>query len=301
MSNFNAFLSELDNRSIKYISEYELSHASTFKIGGKAAVAVIPENQDDLIFAIDKGLEYTKKLHVLGRGSNTLFSDDGYDGILILTKGLCSIADKGEGILECSAGASLGAVSAFAVDRSLSGFEFASGIPGSIGGAMFMNAGAYGSAMSDVVVDSLAYDLEKKKTVTISEHEFGYRKSIYSRNKRFVCLSVRIKLNKGNSEEIKEKIRALAAERRSKQPIEYPSGGSYFKRPEGYFAGKLIEDCGLKGVSVGGAEVSEKHAGFIINKGGATSRDVLKLEEQIRKAVYDRFYVLLEREVEYVE
>ena len=114
-------------------------------------------------------------------------------------------------------------------------------------------------------------------------------------------MSVRIKLHEGNCEEIKEKIRALAAERRSKQPIEYPSGGSYFKRPEGYFAGKLIEDCGLKGLSVGGAEVSEKHAGFIINKGGATSCDVLKLEEKIRKAVYERFHVLLEREVEYVD
>ena len=184
-----------------------------------------------------------------------------------------------------------------AANASLSGLEFARGIPASVGGAVFMNAGAYGGQMSDIVAYTTALDTESGEIIQLTEHSFSYRESIYMKNPALVCLGAELRLRSGDSREINEKMREYTAKRREKQPLEFPSAGSYFKRPEGYFAGKLIEDCGLKGLCVGGAAVSEKHAGFLINLGSATAADVLELEKRVIDTVYEKFGVTLEREV----
>ena len=234
--------------------------------------------------------------HVIGNGSNILFRDGRLSGAFVFTEGLRSIRIEGEA-LYAEAGATLSSVAAKAAEASLGGLEFARGIPGSLGGAVFMNAGAYGGQMSDVTVSTEAYDVDTGKTVTLTDHGFDYRKSRYMENTSLICLCAELKLARGNREEINEKMRELSVSRRQKQPLEYPSAGSYFKRPEGHFAGKLIEDCGLKGLRVGGAAVSEKHAGFVINLGGATAADILELEERVKNAVLEKFGVTLEREV----
>ena len=196
-----------------------------------------------------------------------------------------------------NAEARLTALANIAARHGLSGLEFAYGIPGLVGGSVYMNSGAYGSQMSAVVEYSDAYDCRSGKVIRIYDHGFDYRKSIYMQNKELVCLGAGFVLNKGCEQEIRALMSANMSARRDKQPLELPSAGSYFKRPEGHFAGKLIEDCGLKGMRVGGAEVSSKHAGFIVNVGGATSADILELEEKIKEIVMSRFGVMLEREV----
>ena len=179
--------------------------------------------------------------------------------------------------------------------------EFASGIPASIGGAVFMNAGAYGGQMSDIVFESIALDKSSGQVMPIRKHAFGYRHSIYMENKDLICIGATLELAYADRDQISEKIKQLAAQRREKQPLEYPSAGSYFKRPEGDFAARLIDACGLKGARVGDAEVSVKHAGFIVNRGNATAKDVLSLEELVRKAVLEQTGISLEREVEFID
>ena len=201
-------------------------------------------------------------------------------------------------LVTAQCGIGLGSLARRLAEDSLTGFEFASGIPGTLGGALFMNAGAYGGEMKDVVtsVTAISADGSQLRTFTNEEMQFSYRHSTLQEN-GFIALSATLALAKGNREEILEQMRELATKRNTKQPVQYPSAGSTFKRPEGYFAGRLIEDAGLKGVSVGGAEVSTLHAGFVINKGGATATDILELIRLIQNTVYDKFGVSLEPEV----
>jgi UDP-N-acetylmuramate dehydrogenase len=237
----------------------------------------------------------------MGNGSNTLFSDGGYDGLVISTERLRAFSFEGERVI-CLAGVSLPLLSKKAAELGLSGLEFACGIPAYIGGAVYMNAGAHGGEMSDVVLSTRAYDAESDKVFDIvgGDNLFSYRHSVYSKKTSLVCLSSELLLKPDKSEEIKARMREYTEKRRSTQPIEMASAGSFFKRPEGYFAAKLIDDCGLKGLRVGNAAVSEKHAGFIVNLGAATAEDVLLLSELVSDRVFAKTGIRLEREVKYV-
>ncbi len=285
-------LKGISDKSLVIENELMSKHTS-FKIGGPARVMVIPDSKDTLIkmMSVLKNTKYT----VIGNGSNLLVSDDGYDGVVIKISGTMNSISVDDNVVTAGAGALLSKIGNCAKLKSLTGFEFASGIPGTVGGAVFMNAGAYGGEMKDVVVSSSYIDAEGK-VGEITEHKFGYRTSVYKDSDKFVT-EVKIKLEHGDVSEIQAKMLDFAKRRSDKQPLEYPSAGSVFKRPEGYFAGKLIEDAGLKGYTIGGACVSEKHSGFIINKGGATCKDVLELIEHIKSTVYQQFGVELEQEV----
>ncbi len=292
----------LDKNEIEYKKDMPLAPLSTFKIGGSCAVAVFPKNKEELVNSIRESKARGIKYAVIGKGSNVLFSDNGYDGMLLFTSHMNRIKEE-NGIVYAEAGAHLGTLASYAATHSLSGLEFAYGIPGSLGGAVFMNAGAYGGEMKDVTVYSDYYD---PKTDTFGrssgdEQKFSYRKSIYSENQELVILGAAIKLNNGNESDIRAIMNENMKKRRDKQPLEYPSAGSAFKRPENDFAARLIDECGLKGYSVGGAAVSEKHAGFVINKGGATSADVRKLMSEVEERVFEKFGVRLESEIRYID
>ena len=236
--------------------------------------------------------------YVMGNGSNLLVGDKGYRGVIIqLGKNLSQIRMTEEGVLYAQAGALLSKIAAEAFAQSLTGFEFASGIPGTLGGAVMMNAGAYGGEMKHVLKDALALTADGElRVLPVEQMALGYRTSIFAQNGDIV-LSAQIRLQPGNPEEIRAYMDELKEKRITKQPLEYPSAGSTFKRPEGYFAGKLIEDTGLRGFQVGGAQVSEKHCGFVINKGQATAADILSLIEQVSDRVEAKFGVRLEPEV----
>lgn len=283
-----------------------LKKHSTFRIGGNADVLVAPQNllQIKLLFAYIKenSIPYT----VIGNGSNLLFSDDGFRGIVVKIgsefSGIEStLTDKGM-ILNVKAGTLLSRLAAFACENSLTGLEFASGIPGSVGGAILMNAGAYDGEISQVLVESTYFDIKKMSVGTKSYemHDFSYRHSSYE-DDGLIILSGRFILKNGNKDDILLKMKDLNSRRISKQPLEFPSAGSTFKRPAGLYAGKLIEDAGLKGFSIGGAQVSEKHCGFVINKGGATCSDVINVIKYVKSAVFDKFGVVLETEVKIIE
>ncbi len=274
-----------------------MSRHTTFRTGGPACLFLRPENQEQLKKVMDLvrrlGIEY----FVLGNGSNLLVSDEGYDGVIISLSKFNKVELKGSNQIYVEAGAMNSTIASFARDNSLTGFEFAAGIPGTIGGAMIMNAGAYGGEMAQVVTEVTVLSPEGEIMVLDNNTmEFGYRTSAI-KNKGFIVLSVLLTLKRGKEEEITAQMRELAEKRRDKQPLEYPSAGSTFKRPEGYFAGKLIEDAGLRGFSVGDAQVSEKHCGFVVNKGNATSSEIYDLIKHVQKTVYDKFNVKLEPEV----
>lgn len=282
-------------KNIKFAENEALSKHTYFKIGGPADLIIYPNNAQDVISIID--LCKNKKYYFLGNGSNILASDNGFKGIIIKTEKLNNISLDENNIIIADAGALLSKVATFASNHSLSGLEFAFGIPGSVGGAVFMNAGAYDGEMKDIVLSTTFIDENGNiKTVSNIEHHFSYRKSIFKENKGFI-LNAKLQLNNGNKDDIKAKMDEFKKRRIEKQPLEYPSAGSVFKRPQGYFAGKLIEDAGLKGYGIGGAAVSEKHSGFIINVGGAKCADVLKLIDTITNTVYEKFKVKLECEV----
>lgn len=285
----------------EYKLDLPLAHYSTFKIGGNADIMVFPRDERELVYSVKTAKDKGKKYFILGNGSNTLFSDNGYRGVVISTERLNNVVVNNTEI-EAGVGASLTALSKTAQTNSLSGLAFAYGIPGNVGGALYMNAGAYGGEMSDVVVESRYYNPSEDKIFSLAgdEHKFSYRHSFYIENPDFVILSAKLKLNKGNACEILDEMKDYMARRRDKQPLEYPSAGSVFKRCPGHFAGKLIEDSGLKGYTVGGAQVSEKHAGFIINIGGAKAKDVMDLIEYIKETVYKKHGVNLECEVKII-
>ncbi len=276
----------------------DMSEHTTFRAGGRADVFVTPESIEEATEIVRLLLTHEEEYTVIGNGSNILVPDEGYKGCIIcMGRGEDDIRVNGNTI-KAGAGAMLSKVAKTAYDNSLTGLEFASGIPGSVGGAVVMNAGAYGGEIKDAVTSVTLFDAEAKEIVTKtgSDMQFGYRTSIV-KSHPYVVLAAEFTLTEGDRAVIKETMDDLAARRRDKQPLEYPSAGSTFKRPEGYFAAKLIEDAGLKGVSVGGAQVSEKHSGFVINKGGATATDILELIRTIRDKVYEDSHVALETEV----
>ncbi|MBQ9550176.1 MAG: UDP-N-acetylmuramate dehydrogenase [Lachnospiraceae bacterium] len=279
-----------------FINESMKKH-TTFRTGGAADLFLMPENAEQLSELIRLCRREGREYFIIGNGSNLLVSDRGYRGIIIaVTEAFSDIEVSGNEI-HAGAGALLSGIADTARKNSLSGFEFASGIPGTAGGAMVMNAGAYGGEMKDVVksVEALTPEGERVN-LSNSEMGFGYRKSIV-KSEGLTVLKIIFSLNPGNEGEIKAKMDELSAKRREKQPLEFPSAGSTFKRPEGHFAGKLIMDAGLAGFSVGGASVSEKHCGFIINRGNATSDDVYRLIKKVREVVKEGSGVLLESEV----
>lgn len=286
----------LEARGIKTVAMLPLAPYSTLRVGGVAEMGIFPESREQLTDAAELLRKTETSFCVIGNGSNVLFGDGVIEGAMIFTKGLRTLSvGEREAFAEC--GVALASLASAAADASLSGLEFAHGIPGSVGGAVFMNAGAYGGSIADVLTQSIAYDKNTGELFPVTEHRFDYRSSIYAERTDWICLGASFSLQAGERASIRARMRELAAARKEKQPLEYPSAGSYFKRPDGYFAAKLIDDCGLKGYAVGGAAVSTKHAGFIINRGGATARDILRLEEHIREEVFRRFGVMLEREV----
>lgn len=280
------------------LTQEEMSKHTSFKVGGPADVVVIPQGINEAADIVRLLLHNKIPYFLLGNGSNLLVSDKGYRGVIVkLSKGMDDIVVE-DNIIRANAGAMLSRVASVAMENSLSGLVFASGIPGTVGGAVVMNAGAYGGEMKDVIKEVTLLDCSKGEIVTVagSDMNFSYRHSI-CKEKEYVVLSAAFQLSSGNRDEIKSEIAELAQKRRDKQPLEYPSAGSTFKRPEGYFAGKLIEDAGLKGYSVGGAQVSEKHCGFVINKGNASAEDIITLIRDVRDIVNDKYKVILEPEV----
>lgn len=294
--------SELDLLGAENKLNMLLGPLSTFKIGGACALAVFPKSVEELVSAVRLSIALGVKYAVVGRGSNLLFADEGYDGMMLFTSHMTQIKEKNT-LLYADAGVSLGVLSAHAAKNSLSGLEFAYGIPGSVGGAVYMNAGAYGGEMSDVTVYSDYYDPATDTFGRLSGNEqgFSYRNSVYSDQGTLIILGAAFELKFGNKEKIRNLMNDNLRKRREKQPLDFPSAGSAFKRPEGDFAARLIDECGLKGFSVGGAAVSEKHAGFVINKGNATANDVKILMKSVSDIVFDRFGVRLESEIRYID
>lgn len=269
-----------------------LAKYSSFRTGGKAANIIFPESTEEFVTA----LRENPGAAVLGNLSNTLVLDGGIDGTVIITTKLNSVSVNGNTVT-AAAGASLTSVAVAARDASLAGCEFLYGIPGTVGGGVFMNAGAYGGEIADIIENAVVFTPDGKVT-TLSKDDFdlGYRTSKLQ-STRYILLSAAFSLQSGNKEVISSAMDDLMNRRMTTQPLDKPSCGSTFKRPAGNFAGKLISDCGLKGMSVGGAQVSEKHAGFIVNSGGATSRDILDLVQLVKKTVFEKTGVLLEEEI----
>lgn len=289
----------IDSGRIK--ENVSMKRYTTFKTGGTAKILVTPENTKELADVVKFFNEYGCGYFLLGNGSNVLVSDNGLSAPVIhISKALSSI-DVFDNIITVRAGASLAAAAAAALENSLTGLEFAAGIPGSFGGAIMMNAGAYGGEMKDVVEAVSFIDPSGEQHIASNEEmEFSYRKSALS-DTGCIVTGGTIKLEKGKREEISAKMADLAKKRREKQPLEFPSAGSTFKRPVGNYAGTLIENAGLKGYTIGGAQVSTKHAGFIINTGTATTDDILSLIEHVKETVYRSCGILLEEEVKYWE
>lgn len=277
-----------------------MSKHTSFKIGGPADLFLMPETQEQLRQVLTVAKEHSIPIFVMGNGSNLLVGDKGIRGVVVsLYKKMNKIVPDGEK-LYAGCGALMSTVASAALAAELEGFEFASGIPGTIGGGIYMNAGAYGFELKDIVESVEYMDSDGNiSEISGSDCKFGYRKSIFA-EKGYIVLGCTLNLKKGNKEQIRERINDFTKRRVSKQPIEKPSAGSVFKRPEGYFAGALIEEAGLKGFSIGGAQVSEKHAGFIINKGDAAAKDVLDLVEHIQKTVYEKNGLRLETEIKFV-
>ena len=278
-----------------------MSRHTSFKIGGNADLYIIPHDMDALIETVRILKETETKRYFLGNATNVLFDDAGFRGAVVSLGNICAIKVI-ENRIVAEAGASLNLVCKTARDKELSGLEFAYGIPGSIGGAVFMNAGAYGGEMSQVVAQSTYFSLDDMTvhTIPLTAHEYGYRESVYRHN-NWLVLSAVLELQKGEYDKINAAMNDYMSRRIDKQPLEYPSAGSVFKRYPGRYTGQMIEECGLKGYSIGGAQVSEKHAGFIVNKGGATSTDVLALIEHIKNEVYKKFDCCIECEVIHVK
>lgn len=281
----------------EFLRETSVAPYTTFKIGGKCNIVKV--NGTAVLYRVmnrcnELGLPY----HILGRGSNVLISDDGLDGVVLLISCDFGKIDVDGDTLKCQAGAKLSDVCKAAAMHSLTGLEFAYGIPGAAGGALCMNAGAYGGEMSQVV-ESCSYitaDNREEQRMETADMDLGYRHSTFTNQER-VITKVRFRLTRSDKSAIKARMDEITAARLAKQPLDFPSAGSVFKRPENHFAAKLIDDCGLKGRTIGGAKVSDKHAGFIVNTGGATFRDVTALIEFVRGEVLAQTGILLETEV----
>jgi UDP-N-acetylmuramate dehydrogenase len=284
-----------------------LANHCTYRIGGPARVLFSAADEREIIAGIEIAKENRFKTMILGGGSNILFSDRGFDGLVLkLANNFIKIAEEKEdrAVVLAGAGAPLAALVKFALDNSLAGMEWAAGIPGTVGGAIRGNAGAFGREIGASVLRVRALEISGKSVVPAivgkEDCAFGYRESVFKRNKNLVITAAKFVLEKGNANEIADKIKECAEKKRISQPLDFPSAGSVFKNPEGFFAAKIIEDCGLKGRSAGGAQISEKHANFIVNRGNARADDVLALIAQIKAAAKEKFAVDLKEEIEIV-
>jgi UDP-N-acetylmuramate dehydrogenase len=303
MKSLETILNEAEKNGCVVKRDVLLSDYTTFRTGGKINAVVSPCDEISALLFLKNCKENGVRFLILGNGSNVLASDNGFDGVAIrLTGNMNKIENLGNGIIKAQAGATLASLCRFALEHSLSGLEFAYGIPGTVGGAVFMNAGAYGGEMKDVLENAGHIDLTE---MTFGEYDktsldLSYRHSAYS-NGGYLILNACFKLENGDKNEIKAKMDDFLQRRTDKQPLDLPSAGSTFKRPEGNFAGALIEQCNLKGYTIGGAQVSAKHAGFIVNIGGATSSDILSLIDYVKKTVKENKGVDLEPEVRILE
>ena len=273
----------------------------SFRVGGPARRMAFPETGEQLVILLQLAEDCGARPIVLGRGSNILPPDGGMDRLVIETSRLAALEAGEDGAILAEAGVPLARLAEFAAQRGLAGLEFAHGIPGTVGGALCMNAGAYGGEMKDVVEEVTLLLPEGVRRFSGAEMAFGYRHSFLSDHPEAVAIRAKFRLSTGDESAIRERMRELMGKRRASQPLEYPSAGSTFKRPEGYFAGTLIDQCGLKGLTVGGAQVSEKHAGFVINRGGATAADVLALIREVQRRVLAEKGVALQPEVKLLE
>lgn len=282
------------------LTDEPMKQHTTFKIGGPADYFLVPETGEEVGEIIKICRKTDTPYFILGNGSNLLVGDGGYRGAVIqVYRNMSAVTVEGT-MITAQAGALLSAVAAAAKNASLTGFEFAGGIPGTVGGAAVMNAGAYGGEMKDVLVEVTVMDAEGKIfTISAEKLELGYRTSVIKKA-GYIVLEAKIRLKEGDQETIRERMKELTIQRTTKQPLEYPSAGSTFKRPEGYFAGKLVMDSGLRGYQVGGARISEKHCGFVINAGDATAKDVRTLMDNVRDIVYEKYGVTLEPEVKFL-
>ena len=303
MCNYNKVIKEISdlNLNLKIWCNEPMSKHTSFKIGGNADIFIIINSINDLTTVIEILNNFNVPFFIIGNGSNLLVSDKGIRGAVIKLGGeFLNIKLIDENTIECGAGVLISKLCSFACQNSLSGLEFAYGIPGTAGGAVFMNAGAYGGEMKDVLKEATVLDSEGQiRRIPAGKLAMGYRTSVI-KEAGYMVLEAVISLKKGDPDQIRETMKDLTQRRISKQPLEYPSAGSTFKRPEGYFAGKLIMDSGLRGYTHGGAQVSEKHCGFVINTGGATARDVCELMEHVQKTVYEKYNVKLEPEVKFL-
>ena len=293
-----------DAKHIRIERNVPLSAHTTFRIGGAAAIGVFPADEEQMMTALSEIRACDIPYAVIGGGSNLLAPDKGYCGAVLFTGGMKRIVseetDDGKVLVTADAGVSLGAFAKYAQERGLAGADFLYGIPGSIGGAVVMNAGAYGGEISQILHASRyldALDPSEIRERNASEHRYAYRHSVYLESPSEIVVSASFVLTRDDPDVILSRMRALLGQRKEKQPLEYPSAGSFFRRPVGAFAAKLIDDCGLKGYRVGDAQVSVKHAGFVVNLGNATEADVRRLASDVRATVFERTGYLLESEV----
>ena len=286
------------DKNVKF--DFLIKEYTNFKVGGVCDVVAFPKSSEEVIDLLKVAKENNIPTTVLGNLTNLIVRDGGIEGLVILLReNYADIKACGDEVTAL-AGATLQKTANIARDNSLAGMEFAHGIPGSVGGGITMNAGAYDGELKDIVksVTAITQDFEIRE-FSNEEMKFRYRNSLVQ-DENLVVLSATFKLKYGNKEEINDKMCDLMARRKAKQPLEYPSAGSTFKRPEGYFAGKLIQDAGLKGLTHGGAQISKKHSGFVINIGGATAKDIVELIETVQKIIHDKFGVEIEREVKII-
>ncbi len=299
---YEAIIKTANDFGADVYEQFPLSKVTSFQTGGNADVLILPNSEEALQAMLSVCKQQGLRYHVIGNGSNLLVSDSGVRGVVFrIGAPMAKTEVLEDGKIRCEAGASLTALCNFAWKHGLSGLEFAYGIPGSAGGAAYMNAGAYGGEMRDVLLSCrhIAPD-GTVGTFTGEDLQLDYRKSVYS-GRDYIITELLLQLQPGDPEAIRAAMEDKMRRRKEKQPLEYPSAGSTFKRPVGYFAGALIEACGLKGLTVGGAQVSEKHAGFVINKGGATTADILELIRRVQETVYTEKGVQLQTEVLYIE
>lgn len=293
---------ELQEENLPFTEQEPLAEHTTFRIGGPATFWLTPSDAEQLRRSLFCCKRNGVRVYLLGNGSNTLFSDEGFDGAVVDLRGLSGTPEVREHVIVAGAGFTLGHLCAVAQQHSLTGLEFACGIPGTVGGAVYMNAGAYGGELKDVVTEVTYLDDELEVcTLPVSVLQMGYRTSIFEKHPDWCILSAKFGLHPGDADAILGQMQEYLKRRKEKQPLEWPSAGSTFKRPQGAFAGRLIEECGLRGFTVGGAQISEKHCGFVINKGGATCADVVALTEEVKRVVLEKTGFVLEREIRVVK
>lgn len=300
MADYSSFSKKISSDECQVLTHSPMSRQTTFKAGGNASIIAFPKTADALINILKEAESDSLPCLIMGNGSNLLVRDSGIDGVVVKMTSFTSDIEVEGNVIRCTAGTSLSRLCMTAYENSLTGLEFAYGIPGTVGGAVYMNAGAYGGEIKDVITKVRHINPQLREEVfTVNDLELGYRTSFYAKNAGYIITNAQFELQKGDKTEIKAKMDELMGKRKDKQPLEFPSAGSTFKRPEGYFAGALIEQCGLKGYTIGGAQVSEKHAGFIINKDG-TATDILNLIAYVSKTVKEKTGITLEPEVKII-